>query len=168
MIDAPLPRRAASVSLSGVTPMGTALAGPLQRKVLVVEDNELNRRLLEVRLEIHGYEALTTSMGAAALDIAREQQPDLILMDIQLPDISGTEAIRRLKADEQTRDIPIIVVTGREAKRELAVEYRDDDQQPDIHDRGREDDPGLCLPQHTGLDPHAAGQDHGCDRGRIN
>jgi len=92
--------------------MGTALAGPLQRKVLVVEDNELNRRLLEVRLEIHGYEALTTSMGAAALDIAREQQPDLILMDIQLPDIPGTEAIRRLKADEQTRDIPIIAVTA--------------------------------------------------------
>src|SRR5260221_12496931 len=92
--------------------MGTALAGPLQRKVLVGEDNELNRRLLEVRLEIHGYEALTTSMGAAALDSAREQQPDLILMDIQLPDISGTEAIRRLKADEQTRDIPIIVVTA--------------------------------------------------------
>ncbi len=97
--------------------MGTALAGPLQRKVLVVEDNELNRRLLEVRLEIHGYEALTTSMGAAALDIAREQQPDLILMDIQLPDIPGIEAIRRLKADEQTRDIPIIAVTA------LAMSY---------------------------------------------
>ena len=97
--------------------MGTELAGPLQRKVLVVEDNELNRRLLEVRLEIHGYEALTTSMGAAALDIAREQQPDLILMDIQLPDIPGIEAIRRLKADEQTRDIPIIAVTA------LAMSY---------------------------------------------
>jgi len=92
--------------------MDTAIAQRPRRKVLVVEDNELNRKLLEVRLEIHGYEALTTSEGAAALDIAREQQPDLILMDIQLPDISGIEAIRRLKADEQTRAIPIIVVSA--------------------------------------------------------
>jgi two-component system cell cycle response regulator DivK len=92
--------------------MDTASSRPLQRKVLIVEDNELNRKLLEVRPEIHGYEALTTSEGAAALDIAREQQPDLILMDIQLPDISGIEAIRRLKADEQTRSIPIIVISA--------------------------------------------------------
>src|SRR5580692_5650800 len=92
--------------------MDTAIARPAQRKVLVVEDNELNRKLLEVRLEIHGYEALTTGKGAAALDIAREQQPDLILMDIQLPDISGIEAIRRLKADERTMSIPIIVVSA--------------------------------------------------------
>jgi CheY-like chemotaxis protein len=53
------------------------------------KDNELNRKLLEVRLEIYGYEALTTSKGAAALHIAREQQPDLILMDIQLPIFRG-------------------------------------------------------------------------------
>jgi two-component system cell cycle response regulator DivK len=92
--------------------MDTASSRHLQRKVLIVEDNELNRKLLEVRLEIHGYEALTTSEGAAALDIAREQQPDLILMDIQLPDISGIEAIRRLKADERTMSIPIIVVSA--------------------------------------------------------
>lgn len=93
--------------------MDTTLNRTSQKKVLVIEDNELNRKLLEVRLEIHGcYEAVTTSEGAAALDIAREQQPDLVLMDIQLPDISGIEAIRRLKADEQTRSIPIIVVTA--------------------------------------------------------
>ena len=101
--------------------MDTAIARPAQRKVLVVEDNELNRKLLEVRLEIHGYEALTTGKGAAALDIAREQQPDLILMDIQLPDISGIEAIRQLKADEQTRAIPIIAVTAFAMSYEKAV-----------------------------------------------
>jgi two-component system cell cycle response regulator DivK len=82
------------------------------KKVLVVEDNELNRKLLEVRLEIHGYASLTTARGIAALDIARDQEPDLILMDIQLPDISGIEVIRRLKADEQTRAIPIIAITA--------------------------------------------------------
>ena len=92
--------------------MDPGIAHRLQKTILVVEDNELNRRLLEVRLEIHGYASLTTSRGAAALNIARELEPDLILMDIQLPDISGIEAIRRLKADEETRDIPIIAVSA--------------------------------------------------------
>jgi two-component system, cell cycle response regulator DivK len=92
--------------------MGVGLPPPLQKTVLVVEDNYLNRRLLEVRLELHGYGSVTTTSGAAAIDIAREQDPDLILMDIQLPDISGVEVIRRLKADEQTRSIPIIAVTA--------------------------------------------------------
>ena len=92
--------------------MGVELTPPRQKTVLVVEDNYLNRRLLEVRLELHGYGSVTTTSGAAAIDIAREQDPDLILMDIQLPDISGVEVIRRLKADEQTRSIPIIAVTA--------------------------------------------------------
>jgi two-component system cell cycle response regulator DivK len=81
-----------------------------QKKILVVEDNELNLRLLTDLLEYHGYSLLLSREGAAALDIARQHRPDLILMDIQLPDISGTEAARRLKADEQTREIPIIAV----------------------------------------------------------
>ena len=82
------------------------------RTVLVVEDNELNRKLLEVRLEIQGYLSLCTDRGEAALDMAREQQPDLILMDIQLPGISGVDVIKQLKADERTKDIPIIAVTA--------------------------------------------------------
>jgi two-component system cell cycle response regulator DivK len=82
------------------------------KKVLIVEDNQLNLKLLKDVLEYHGYVIFTTSQGEAALDIARQHNPDLILMDIQLPDISGFEATSRLKADERTRAIPIIAVTA--------------------------------------------------------
>ena len=91
---------------------GGAVASPHRKTILVVEDNDLNSRLLEVRLSLHGYVVLTTPSGIASVNMAREQKPDLILMDIQLPDISGIEAIRRLKANEETRAIPIIVVTA--------------------------------------------------------
>ena len=83
-----------------------------QRTALVVEDHELNRKLLEVRLEIEGFATVATNRAETAFAIARERQPDLILMDIQLPGISGLEAIKRLKSDEETKDIPIIVVTA--------------------------------------------------------
>jgi two-component system cell cycle response regulator DivK len=79
--------------------------------ILIVEDNELNLKLLKDILDFHGYLTVVTGLGIAALDLAR-QHPDLILLDIQLPDISGTEVARRLKADEQTRAIPIIAVTA--------------------------------------------------------
>src|SRR5437764_14781600 len=79
---------------------------------LIVEDNALNLKLLHDVLEYHGYLLLTTGSGEAAIEMARQHRPDLILMDIQLPDISGMEATRRLKADEQTRAIPIIAVTA--------------------------------------------------------
>ena len=82
------------------------------KSVLIVEDNALNLKLLHDVLEYHGYLLLTTGSGEAAIEIARQHRPDLILMDIQLPDISGMEATRRLKADEQTRAIPIIAVTA--------------------------------------------------------
>ena len=82
------------------------------RTVLIVEDNELNLKLLNDVLEYHGYTVFTTRLGEPALELARQHSPDLILMDIQLPDISGMEATRRLKADEQTRTIPIIAVTA--------------------------------------------------------
>ena len=82
------------------------------KKVLIVEDNELNLKLLNDLLEYHGYVIFTTRRGEAALDIARQHKPDLILMDIQLPDITGFEAASRLKADEETRAIPIVAVTA--------------------------------------------------------
>ena len=63
-------------------------------------------------LEVHGYEILETSGGLEAIDIARNEQPDLILMDIRLPDICGLEVTRLLKQDEQTKAIPIIAVTA--------------------------------------------------------
>ena len=90
----------------------TASVQRQQKKVLVIEDDELNRRLLEVRLEIEGLLTLATNRAETALAIAREQRPDLILMDIQLPGISGLEGIRRLKSDEETRAIPVIAVTA--------------------------------------------------------
>jgi two-component system cell cycle response regulator DivK len=88
------------------------LTSSAQKKILIVEDNALNLKLLTDILEYHGYFVFSTSLGEAALDLAEQHRPDLILMDIQLPDISGTEATRRLKAYEQTRLIPIIAVTA--------------------------------------------------------
>ena len=82
------------------------------KTVLIVEDNELNLRLLKDILEYNGYTVLSTELGEPALELARQHRPDLILMDIQLPDISGMEAARRLKQDDQTRTIPIIAVTA--------------------------------------------------------
>ena len=82
------------------------------KTILVVEDNFWSRKLMEVHLEMHGYTSLLAIEGAAALMIAQEQEVDLILMDIQLPDIPGTEAIRRLKLDAKTKTIPIIAVTA--------------------------------------------------------
>ena len=86
-----------------------ARAGKL---ILIVEDNELNMRLLNDVLEAHGYKIVKTGTGEGAIDLARRERPDVILMDIQLPDISGLEATRRLKEDLATRDIPVIAVTA--------------------------------------------------------
>jgi two-component system, cell cycle response regulator DivK len=80
--------------------------------ILIVEDNELNLKILKDVLDFHGYSTVVTGLGAEALDLARQHHPDLILLDIQLPDIAGDEAARRLKADPQTRAIPIIAVTA--------------------------------------------------------
>jgi two-component system, cell cycle response regulator DivK len=85
---------------------------PPQKTVLVVEDNEWCRKLLEVHLEMHGYASLAATRAETALQIAQQQEPDLILMDIQLPDVSGVEAIRTLKGDARTKTIPIIAVTA--------------------------------------------------------
>lgn len=82
------------------------------KKVLIVEDNALNLKLLNDLLAYHGYLILTTGRGEEALELARQHRPDLILMDIQLPDITGMEATRRLKGDEQTRRIPVIALTA--------------------------------------------------------
>lgn len=77
-----------------------------------MEDNELNLKLVQDVLQYHGYLIFTTGRGEAALEMAREHRPDLILLDIQLPDITGMEVARRLKADEDTRTIPIVALTA--------------------------------------------------------
>src|SRR5207237_3768895 len=85
---------------------------PAPKTVLVVEDNELNLKLLNDLLEYQGYRVIATRLGEPVLGLAQQYKPDLILMDIQLPDISGIEATQRLKSDEQTHTIPIIAVTA--------------------------------------------------------
>jgi two-component system cell cycle response regulator DivK len=82
------------------------------KRILIVEDHQLSLALLKQLLQVHGYEILETPLGLEAIDIARDDQPDLILMDIGLPDISGLEVTRLLKQDDQTKTIPIIAVTA--------------------------------------------------------
>src|ERR1700758_5259617 len=77
-----------------------------RKRILVVEDNQLSVVLLKQLLGVHGYQILETPKGLEAIDIARDEQPDLILMDIRLPDICGLEVTRLLKQGEQTKTIP--------------------------------------------------------------
>ncbi|MBV8888835.1 MAG: response regulator [Alphaproteobacteria bacterium] len=82
------------------------------KRVLIVEDNEPSRRLLHDLLEAHGYEVLQARDGITSVQLARQHLPDLILMDLQLPDISGLDATRRLKRGRRTRAIPVVAVTA--------------------------------------------------------
>jgi two-component system cell cycle response regulator DivK len=95
-------------------PTGTgADRGSASRKqILIVEDNDLNLILLNDFLEFHGYETLKTGHGREAIKLTQDNKPDLILMDIQLPDLSGLDVTRLLKQDDQTKCIPVIAVTG--------------------------------------------------------
>src|SRR6202790_1339165 len=81
-------------------------------KILLVEDNEMNRDMLSRRLQRKGYSVLTAEDGEKGLLLARSEMPDLILMDISLPVMSGWDVTRLLKADEATRHIPIIALTA--------------------------------------------------------
>jgi two-component system cell cycle response regulator DivK len=82
------------------------------KTILVVEDNELNMKLFHDLLEAHGYNILQTRDGMEALKLARHHKPDLILMDIQLPEVSGLEVTKWIKEDDELRAIPIIAVTA--------------------------------------------------------
>lgn len=84
----------------------------MSQKILIVEDNELNMKLFNDLLEAHGYITITTRDGTKALDLARDSKPDLILMDIQLPEVSGLDITRQIKAEDDLIHIPIIAVTA--------------------------------------------------------
>ena len=84
----------------------------MPKKVMIVEDNELNMKLFRDLIEASGYETVRTRNGLEALDLARLHKPDLILMDIQLPEVSGLEVTKWLKEDEDLRVIPVIAVTA--------------------------------------------------------
>jgi len=84
----------------------------LSKTILIVEDNDLNMKLFHDLLEAHGYDTIQTKDGIEALKLARQYRPDLILMDIQLPEISGLEVTKWLKDDETLAHIPVIAVTA--------------------------------------------------------
>ena len=84
----------------------------MSKTVLVVEDNELNMKLFHDLLEAHGIGTIQTRNGKDVLELARTHNPDLILMDIQLPEVSGLDVTKWLKADEQLKTIPVIAVTA--------------------------------------------------------
>ena len=102
--------------LNGVSAMSGPADAPRARlgvkSVLVVEDNELNMKLFSDLLEAHGYRVIQTREGLSALELARKHKPDLILMDIQLPEVSGIEVTKWLKEADDLRHIPVIAVTA--------------------------------------------------------
>jgi two-component system, cell cycle response regulator DivK len=85
---------------------------PTRKKVLIVEDNDLNMKLFNDLLVAHGYGTLQTKDGTEALALARQHRPDLILMDIQLPEVSGLQVTQWIKSDDILRSIPVIAVTA--------------------------------------------------------
>jgi two-component system, cell cycle response regulator DivK len=108
------------LGLAAVVILSTAELAPpeplrkpgMAKTVLIVEDNELNMKLFHDLLEAHGYAPLATRNGIEALDLARKHRPDLILMDIQLPEVSGLEVTKQLKDDDELRHIPVVAVTA--------------------------------------------------------
>ncbi len=82
------------------------------KTVLIVEDNELNMKLFHDLLDAYGYRTIQTRNGLDALSLAREHRPSLILMDIQLPEVSGLEVTKWLKEDDELRSIPVVAVTA--------------------------------------------------------
>jgi len=109
-------------------------------KLLYVEDNDDNLYMLSLRFEgVAGYEMISAADGALGVDKALSDQPDLILMDLNLPVVDGWEAIRRLKADERTRAIPIIALTAHamagDREKALAAGADDFDTKPVVFER---------------------------------
>ena len=81
-------------------------------KILIVEDDDMNRDMLTQRLELRGYHVVEAVDGPQGVAMAREEFPDLILMDVNLPEMDGWEATRRLKSESATRHIPILALTA--------------------------------------------------------
>ena len=84
----------------------------MSKVILVVEDNERNRKLVRTILEFRGFEVVECDDGAPSLELARAHKPALVLMDIQLPTMDGITALRKLREDPDTKDIPVVAVTA--------------------------------------------------------
>ncbi len=110
--------RVMATDVTSVTDGDNRLAAPVRaapkpaKTVLIVEDNELNMKLFRDLLSAYGYATLQTRTGMEALSLARAHRPDLILMDIQLPEVSGLEVTKWLKDDDLLAHIPIVAVTA--------------------------------------------------------
>lgn len=85
---------------------------PLNKRILIVEDNELNKKLFRDLLEANGYQTLHTADAMEVLDLCRTNKPDLVLMDIQLPEVSGLEVTSWIKNDPQLKHIPVVALTA--------------------------------------------------------
>jgi CheY-like chemotaxis protein len=109
-----------------MTDMGTVGAG---EAILIVEDNAISRKLVETVLKPHGYRLFFAHNGQEAIDVALQEHPDLILMDMKLPRISGYDTVRALKSQPETASIPIVALTahaiGSERQRAMAVGCED-------------------------------------------
>ena len=110
------------------------------RRLLYIEDNQDNLYMLQLRFDVlGGYELMSATDGAAGIAMAAAERPDLILMDLNLPEIDGWEAARRLKADPKTRDIPIIALSAHamagDREKALATGCDDSDTKPVEFDR---------------------------------
>ncbi len=84
----------------------------MPKTILIVEDDLMNMKLVTDLLQAQGYDTLQSDDGGDALQLAREHHPDLIIMDIRLPEVSGLDHIKALKADEALKDIPVVAVTA--------------------------------------------------------
>ena len=103
-------------------------------KILLVEDNEMNRDMLSRRLAKRGFDVVVAVDGASSAALAATERPDLILMDLSLPDIDGCEATRRIRADTATASIPVIALTahamGTDRLRAIEAGCQDYDTKP--------------------------------------
>ncbi|HET7874516.1 MAG TPA: response regulator [Methylomirabilota bacterium] len=90
-------------------------------RILIADDNPMNLDILQARLAVHGYEILTATDGEAALAMAREKQPDLILLDVMMPGLDGLEVCRRVKAEASLPFMPVIMVTARADTRDVVA-----------------------------------------------
>ncbi len=98
--------------MTGPWPGAIEATVTMSKTILIVEDNELNMKLFSDLLEANGYGTIQTRSGTEAVGLARQHRPDLILMDIQLPEVSGLQVTQWLKDDEDLRAIPVIAITA--------------------------------------------------------
>ncbi|MDX1673908.1 MAG: response regulator [Longimicrobiales bacterium] len=108
-------------------PTGPNDGGSPAARILLAEDHLDSREALCALLEAFGFEVIEAANGAEAIELARERPPDLVLMDIMMPEVDGFEATRKLRDFPETRDIPIITLTAMEGAESEAIEAGADD-----------------------------------------